>query len=97
MTVSGHFNFPINASFVLTIGSSVRAVTGSVLTLTCDASGLPNPELVWTKDDLIIKANGTRLIINGTKKTDSGVYECTATNLAGSKSERSVIKIEGAL
>lgn len=61
----------------------------------CEASGLPIPDITWTKNDVTIKANGTRLVINDTKESDSGVYECTATNLAGSKSERSVIKIEG--
>lgn len=73
----------------------MTAVTGSVITILCDVSGLPDPELVWTKDGVVIESKGSRLIINGTKKADSGVYECTATNLAGSRSERSSVKIEG--
>ena len=56
----------------------------SYLSLTCLASGNPQPSIQWYKDESEIGGEGSPfLIIEETVLTDRGVYRCTATNLLG--------------
>jgi hypothetical protein len=59
--------------------------------LLCDVSGIPRPEFIWTRDDVVIKSDGVRvsveesgsLIISSVELTDFGRYICNASNLEG--------------
>nr|CAH8826305.1 unnamed protein product [Trichobilharzia regenti] len=69
----------------------VRAVDGNKITLFCQTFSAPKALISWTKDRRPI--NGGRykilpsgdLFIESVAITDSGVYECTATNPFGSQ------------
>ncbi|GFT51976.1 neogenin [Nephila pilipes] len=61
------------------------------ITFTCDVYGNPVPILRWYKNsDIIVHSdyfqivNGKSLRILGAVKSDSGIYQCFATNSAGS-------------
>ncbi|KAK4473717.1 hypothetical protein MN116_003061 [Schistosoma mekongi] len=71
--------------------SVVRAVDGNQVTLYCQTFSAPKAIISWTKDRRPI--NGGRykilttgdLFIESVAITDSGIYECTATNPFGSQ------------
>ncbi|VDK53323.1 unnamed protein product [Anisakis simplex] len=71
---------------------SPRLPTGQTLTLLCDASGKPFPELDWyingtvvqeSSGNLIMGEDGRYLQINNISLADRGVYRCVARNVAG--------------
>ncbi|XP_026178915.1 hemicentin-1 [Mastacembelus armatus] len=64
------------------------------ITLTCEASGNPVPEIKWLKDgDLLVPdrrhqvlSHGRFLQISGAQVSDTGRYSCLASNSAGERS-----------
>ncbi|XP_011502166.1 PREDICTED: leucine-rich repeats and immunoglobulin-like domains protein 3 [Ceratosolen solmsi marchali] len=72
----------------------IRVTAGSTARLECSAEGLPSPQIAWQKDggNDFPAARERRmhkmptddvLFIIDVKTADSGVYSCTAQNLAG--------------
>ncbi|XP_063100238.1 hemicentin-2 isoform X2 [Cavia porcellus] len=70
---------------------NVSAVAGQPLSLECDASGSPVPEILWLKDGQLIPEAGGHRLLNGARtlhfprlgEADSGLYSCRAENQAG--------------
>lgn len=58
---------------------------GSVVSITCTASGTPDPDVKWIRNGKI-KSKGKKtalLTFNNVNRTDDGQYKCQANNLAG--------------
>lgn len=80
------------------------AVLGQPASLECVADGQPKPEVTWQKErrpvvdgtHIRIFANGT-LAITSTQRSDTGLYTCTAKNLAGRASHEMRLVIQGEL
>ena len=56
---------------------------GQNVTLTCKASGDPQPTVTWTKDGVpqnLFRRNGTVLQLFNVQTKDVGSYRCTVTN-----------------
>ena len=61
---------------------------GSHVTFSSDANGVPEPKFSWTKNGSAVTANdrislladNKQLSITNVNTTDSGEYECVATN-----------------
>ena len=60
--------------------------------LECDVAGVPEPTLTWTKNGETLEEDGERLKVTragrilqiaAAEVADTGVYACTATNVAG--------------
>ena len=53
--------------------------------LVCNARGNPLPEITWSKrhNSSLLNAHDGVLVIKTIKKTDSGEYQCNATNGIG--------------
>ncbi|KXJ29631.1 Techylectin-5B [Exaiptasia diaphana] len=71
--------------FVVKPPSSHRSSPGTTVVLKCTAKGDPQPVISWRKDNGVLpvgryEVRDGSLIIRNVKKTDSGVYECTATS-----------------
>ncbi|OWR41427.1 roundabout protein 2 [Danaus plexippus plexippus] len=76
----------------------VKVASGEAALLECSAPrGVPEPSVHWTKDghSLDIEVNGRVTIIDGgslkfleTIASDSGVYRCIASNVAGERQSR---------
>lgn len=87
-----------------TIGENVTALTRTIITIQCNASGVPTPTVTWTKDGLRIP-NADRytvqddgsLLIAGSREGDSAKYTCTATSVAGKDSASGTVQILGKL
>ena len=67
----------------------MQTQVGESFNLMCVVDGLPTPQVTWLKDGAILSTD-TRIIVNDSSVsvsnsdiTDSGVYTCTAMNLAG--------------
>uniref|UniRef100_A0A3B4XL25 Hemicentin-1-like n=1 Tax=Seriola lalandi dorsalis TaxID=1841481 RepID=A0A3B4XL25_SERLL len=73
----------------------VTVVQGSLVTLTCEARGVPPPTLTWMKDsqplslhrNLLLDGQETRLQLPDVAPSDAGLYSCVASNQAGSSTK----------
>ncbi|XP_067893515.1 hemicentin-1 isoform X1 [Heterodontus francisci] len=73
--------------------TDITVVVHNPLELKCDAAGTPLPNIMWMKDGQPIKsmtgvqisANGQKLIISQAQVSDTGRYQCVATNEAGNR------------
>ncbi|XP_012280255.1 leucine-rich repeats and immunoglobulin-like domains protein 3 [Orussus abietinus] len=74
----------------------IRVTAGSMATLQCKAKGEPSPQIAWQKDGgndfpaarerrMHMMPTDDVFFIMGVKPADSGMYSCTAQNLAGVK------------
>ena len=83
--------------------AEVAATAGSRVALTCRADGLPKPRITWLKDGAELSANGARTLQRGggslqltrVNVSDGGLYECIATNEAGTAQRRIVLTVQG--
>ena len=60
-----------------------RTTFGTNYTLTCNASGDPNPKITWTKEGkpaAQFNVSGHKLDLVDIKVEDVGSYKCTADN-----------------
>ena len=62
----------------------------SPLELSCVTSGTPPPQVTWSRDGMLLQADGTEviitednLVITNSSVLNSGQYHCTATSSAG--------------
>uniref|UniRef100_A0A3Q0T533 Ig-like domain-containing protein n=1 Tax=Amphilophus citrinellus TaxID=61819 RepID=A0A3Q0T533_AMPCI len=73
----------------------VTVIQGSLVTLTCEARGVPPPTLTWMKDgqplslhrNLLLDGQETRLQLPDVAPSDAGFYSCVASNQAGSSTK----------
>ncbi|XP_078097671.1 ADAMTS-like protein 3 [Mustelus asterias] len=68
------------------------------VTLVCEAAGIPEPEVTWTKDGAPVKFNerilllgSARLQIQNVTSQDTGLYGCTVTSKHGADTETSLL------
>ncbi|XP_077587554.1 peroxidasin [Stigmatopora nigra] len=70
----------------------VDVISGNTVYFTCRAEGNPKPQIIWLRNNnalnmrddsrLNLLEDGT-LMIQNTRETDQGVYQCMAKNVAG--------------
>ena len=76
-----------------------RVDLGQHLTLTCNASGDPIPNITWTREGATARANqlvnatGYRLYLVNVQKKDVGSYRCTANNGYGTASSLALVNV----
>ena len=76
---------------------------GKQAVLACEVSGDPEPSVTWSKDgDTSIPRarfdnDGRILVINDVIPRDSGVYECTASNIFGESHTATTLIVAGRL
>ena len=71
---------------------------GEVLSLFCNATGNPSPNITWTKEgnNEHLGTGETLVITNSTTKSDGGVYRCTVNNGIGdAKSSSALVTPQG--
>ncbi|XP_059503813.1 hemicentin-1 isoform X2 [Stegostoma tigrinum] len=82
--------------------TDTTVVVHNPLELKCDAKGTPPPNIMWLKDGQRIKTmagvqildNGQKLIISQAQVSDTGRYQCVATNEAGSQQREFNVKVQ---
>ena len=55
-------------------------------TLTCQATGNPQPEIIWLKDDRLLFNGSTTGNIKPQSESDFGIYTCLSRNVLGNDS-----------
>ncbi|XP_069497466.1 hemicentin-1 isoform X2 [Ambystoma mexicanum] len=73
--------------------SRLTAIEGSLVSLICESSGIPPPDLAWKKNGSLlitdptgrvrVLSGGRQLHISIAEKSDAATYTCTASNLVG--------------
>ncbi|XP_057697758.1 vascular endothelial growth factor receptor 2 [Corythoichthys intestinalis] len=76
----------------------------TTVTLLCDATGTPDPKVVWTKNNhtvvegsgVILSRRSHVLTIQRVKQDDGGLYSCSACNSHGCDTSQAFLTTEGA-
>ena len=70
--------------------------------LNCEVTGYPDPTVTWYKDgsllatdDRVMVHNDSVVVINNAFSTDSGIYTCSAANVAGNSSASTELTVLG--
>ncbi|CAB1450145.1 unnamed protein product [Pleuronectes platessa] len=76
-TISINLNYPSEtATFSLVNTDAVKE--GDTVTMKCETDGNPQPEFDFTKDGEVISGQAGLLMLKSVKRTDSGLYKCSA-------------------
>lgn len=89
--------FPVGA-LITHKPSSIIAEEGQIAILRCKASGRPTPKITWRRALSHLPKGKTRVVdgnltIVGVAKSDSGAYECLATNLLRQETAIAVLMV----
>ena len=76
-------------------------IEGEKITLSCNATGNPEPSISWVKDGSPINSksriglskDNKRLTITNISRTDSGEYQCVARNRVGNDTSNSRVVV----
>jgi hypothetical protein len=85
------------------VGSKITILAGTTVTITCEATGLPEPEVDWTLANIPVTSDdhvtidGGMIKITKAGRDDAGIYSCKATSLVGMDTAVSVITVRGLL
>ncbi|XP_047561044.1 hemicentin-1 isoform X2 [Lutra lutra] len=80
---------------------NLTVVVNNFISLTCEVSGFPPPDLSWLKNEQPIKVNTNALIVPGgrtlqiirAKVSDGGEYTCIAINQAGESKKKVLLTV----
>lgn len=72
---------------------TIDVAEGKLVTLYCKVTGNPVPSILWMHNGRILPQKGSVLKISRIQLGQGGIYNCTATNLAGNVSEGFSVRI----
>ncbi|XP_078379826.1 fibroblast growth factor receptor 1-A-like isoform X2 [Oculina patagonica] len=70
-------------------------IEGSLVNISCTASGTPDPDVKWIRNSEV-KSSGKKtafLAFNGINRTDDGQYTCRASNQAGNDEKHVTLEV----
>ena len=70
-------------------------IEGSSVNISCTATGKPDPEVSWMRSGQI-KSSGSKIAylnFDKIKRTDDGLYICSANNSAGTKTHEEILVV----
>ncbi|XP_019412229.1 PREDICTED: hemicentin-1 isoform X1 [Crocodylus porosus] len=96
-----NLNVHVPPSVVGTNPENLTVVVNNFISLTCEVTGFPPPDLNWLKNGKPISLNTNALIVPGgrtlqiprAKLSDGGEYTCIARNQAGESKKRSFLTV----
>ena len=80
---------------IIRVGQPLSVLSGTKVSIECPVSGVPIPDVTWSRQDGRVIAYGSLLSINSVTTGDSGVYRCKALNLAGDVVASSTVNVTG--
>ena len=97
--------FSVTAYILPGTPSQVTLMEGQSALVSCTAGGDPAPEITWQQPTVVLAAHTShiRLLENGSmfwqhaRSADTGMYTCTASNMAGQDSKVINITVVGKL
>ena len=90
-----NFLFLVDPPEIATAPLSQQIVEGNVVTLFCNATGNPQPNITWTKrgNNIVLSSSETLILTNLTKGDNEAVYKCKVQNNLGSDEATAVITV----
>ncbi|XP_075792870.1 hemicentin-1 isoform X2 [Pelodiscus sinensis] len=96
-----NLNVHVPPSVVGTHFENVTVVVNNFMSLTCEVTGFPPPDLIWLKNGKPINLNTNVLIVPGgrilqipqARLSDGGEYVCIARNQAGESKKKSFLTV----
>ena len=79
------------------INTKPKILSGTLLTLSCPAVGIPKPNITWYKDGIMLTELTDKLIIDAVDVRDTGKYRCVVRNEAGQSELGFDVKVQGQL
>ena len=85
--------------YLPTVPSNIESIQdqnvteGDNLTLTCNASGMPQPNVSWIKPGGQ-RHNGHMLEVTNINRSQAGEYKCEASNECGNATETATIDVQ---
>lgn len=77
------------------VGGVVTTLDGNRVSLLCEVSGVPDPQITWEREGAEVQRGGTSYTIETAVQSDSGSYSCIASNTAGETKATSQLNILG--
>ena len=99
------FLFPVPPAIRDPNNRDLTATQGHSVTLPCEVSGDPKPQITWTKNGVriseadphyFISAGGSLEIFSADPR-DTATYSCTAINIAGVQEKRMTLFVQSEL
>ncbi|NXE93182.1 HMCN1 protein, partial [Menura novaehollandiae] len=98
-----HFNLNVHVppSVAGTTPENLTVVVNNFISLTCEVTGFPPPDLSWLKNGKPLSSNSNTFIVPGArtlqipraKLSDGGEYTCIARNQAGESQKKSFLTV----
>lgn len=79
----------------MTVGGTVTTLDGNKISMLCEVSGVPAPQITWDRDGVEVQTGGKFYSIDSADQGDSGNYTCIASNAAGEVKATSQLKVFG--
>lgn len=79
----------------MTVGGMVTTLHGNRVSMLCEVSGVPSPQITWERDGVEVQRGGKFYSRDSADKGDSGNYTCIASNVAGEVKATSQLKVLG--
>lgn len=77
------------------LGGVITTLDGNRVSLLCDVSGVPDPQIKWEKDGTEVQRGGKSYSIETSVGSDRGNYTCIASNIAGKAKATSRLNVLG--
>ncbi|XP_053558618.1 ADAMTS-like protein 1 [Bombina bombina] len=86
-------------SITVDVGSVVKTIQGTNVTIHCQVAGLPEAEVTWYRNKSRVNPSShtsdASLTIGDVTKADQGLYTCRAANVHGEVSESTQLQVLG--
>ena len=75
------------------VGGLLTTLDGNRVSMVCDVSGIPAPQITWERDGVEVQRGGKFYTIDTARQADNGNYSCIARNSAGEVKATSQLQI----
>lgn len=79
----------------VTVGGVVTTLDGNGVTILCQVSGFPKPQIRWLKDGEVAQGGGDSYNVEAAVADNGSNYSCIASNIAGKAKATTQINILG--
>ena len=73
----------------------VTTLDGNGVSILCQVSGVPKPQIRWLKDGEVVQGGGDSYNVEAAVQDDGSNYSCIASNVAGKAQATTQINILG--